>query len=806
MNLPVSSLDLRHLLRGLWRTPVFTIVTLLTLALAIGANAAVFSLVDQSLLRPLPYAESERLVAVWADLSASGGPRTEWTNPADFSDWGEQSGSIEDMAAFTGSRPALTGFGNPRQLFGGVVTYSFFDVLNTRLQIGRGFVAEEDIPNGPRVAVISHSLWQSEFAGDPNVLLRALTLDGEPYSVIGVLTPDFSFPFLPERDVWTLLHADNTQGRGHAFLRVVGRLAAGAGLEDADADLSTIAARIADEFPETNANTSVYVQPLQEAVVDGVRLRLLVLWAAVGFVLLIACVNIANLLLVRAAGRMRELAIRGTLGARRAGLVSLVVMESLLLSLGGALLGLTFAKLAVHTLHSQLPGGIADYVAPRIDLRVFVVTVLAGLVTGVAFGLLPGLRAAGADPGRALQSGDRSGRAPPASRTRNILVVANFALALALTVGAGLFAKSLVRLEAVDPGFQANGVLTATVTLPDATYRNADSVRAFQDSLQERLNGLPGVIGVGFTHTLPLGGTYTDTNVFVEARPTERSDGRAHVWYSIVTPGYLDAMRIHPVQGRVFTVQDRSSNAGAVVVNEAFVRQYLGDTQALGHRLTPGSVADGEWLTIVGIVDDVRFFGVDQRQTPAVYLPMYRYPQRRIFLTLRSGGDPRVLSGPLRDAVMSLDPNLALDDLQPMTTLVDASFQPARSTTILIGAFAAAALLIAVIGVYGAISYSAEQRRHEFGVRMALGASGVAVLRMVLRQGMFMALSGILLGVALTAGFSRAIGALLYDVHPMDPIVVAGVAALLLAAALAATFVPAWRAARTQPMRVLREE
>lgn len=805
MILPFSLLDVRHVLRGLWRSPVFTAVALLTLALAIGANTAIFSLVDQTLLRSLPYAEPDRLVAVWADYSARGGPNTEWTNPEDFADWRDQSTTIEDMAAYTGSRPALTGLGNPRQLFGGVVTHTFFDVLSVRFVIGRGFAPQEDLPNGPRVVIVSHALWQNEFAGDPNALQRVLTLDGEPHSVIGVLPRGFAFPFLPDRDVWMPLQSESI-GRGNAYLRVIGRLAPAAGLESVAADMATVGNRLADEFPETNANTGVFVQPLQEAAVSGVRQRLLVLWAAVGFVLLIACVNIANLLLVRAVGRMRELAVRSALGARRGRLMTLVVSESVLLSVGGALLGLFFAVAAVRGLHSQLPDGIADFVNASIDLRVFAAAVAAGFVTGVVFGLLPALRAGRADAAGTLNSGDRLGHTPLTSRLRNIFVVANFALALALTVGASLFVKSLIRLEAVDPGFRADGVLTATVTLPEASYGTDDAVRSFQYLLHEKVGALPGVSTAGFTHTLPLGDSQTDTSVFVEGRPTDRPNGRAHVWYSIVTPGYLDAMRMRLLHGRLFTDRDRVGNAGNIVVNAAFARQYLAGAEPVGVRLTAGSAADGNWLTVIGVVDDVRFFDVDRRETPAVYLPMYRYPQRRFFLALRTDGDPPLLAGPLRNAVASLDPNLALDDLRPMTALVDASLRPARSTTILIGGFAAVALLIAVIGVYGNISYSASQRQREFGVRMALGASGGSVLRLVLRQGLMLAATGVVLGLLLTAAFGRGLGSLLYDVHPMDPAVFAIVAGILLAVALAATFVPAWRAARTQPMSVLRDE
>lgn len=805
MKPPVSLLDLRHLLRGLWRTPVFTVVTLLTLTLAIGANSAVFSLVDQTLLRPLPYPEPERLVAVWADWSAAGASRRDFTNPADFANWREQSSTLEDMAAYAEIRPALTGFGEPRQLFGAVVTYSFFDVLATRMQLGRGFSAEEDVPNGPKVAVISHGLWQRELGGDPDVLARTLTLNGEPYSIVGVLPPGFSFPFMPFREVWTPLQAER-DGRGNAFLRVVGRLAAYASLERAAADMTTVAAGIAEEFPDTNTDIGIYLQPLDEAAADGARLRLLVLWGAVGFVLLVACLNISNLLLVRAAARMRELAIRGTLGAGRGSLTALVVLESTLLSAGGALLGLGFAQLVVRGLHGQLPAGVADYVEARIDLRVFAVTLLAGVLAGVLFGWLPAWRAGRADPAAALRGGDLSGAAPQASRARDGLVVANLALALALAVGAGLLTRSLVRLEAVDPGFEPRGVLTATLALPATSYENADALRAFQGQLLERLNALPGVRQAGFTHSLPLADLNTDASVFIEGRPTERRDGTAHVWYSIVTPGYLEALRIRTVEGRSFTGQDWSSGAANVIVNSAFVRQYLAGGSAVGQRLTAGAAEEGDWLTVIGVVDDVRFFGMERRQTPAAYFPMHRFSPRRFFIALRSTSEPGLLVRPLRDAVASLDPTVALDDVQPMTTLVDASLRPARSTTVLVGAFAGIALLIALVGVYGTISYSAVQRRREFGVRMALGASFRGVLGLVLRHAFYLAAAGVVLGLVLTTGFSRGLAALLYEVHPLDPLVLGSVAVLLLCVALAASAVPAWRAARTQPMRVLREE
>ena len=799
----MTLLDLRHVLRGLRRTPVFTTVTLATLALAIGANTAVFGLVDQALLRPLPYPGSERLVAVWADWSRRGALRNDFTNPADFADWREQSATIDDMAAYTESRPALTGFGVPRQLLGGTVSHSFFDVLGTRMQSGRGFAAEEDVPNGPDVAIISHGLWQRALNGEPGVLGRTINLDGEPYDIIGVLPPDFVFPFMPEREVWTLLRAGR-EGRGDAWLRVVGRLSPGIALSVAAEEMSAIAEGISRRFPEENGDIGVFLQPLQDAVVDDVRLRLLVLWAAVVFVLLVACVNVANLLLVRSAARARELAIRGALGAGRNSLMRLVVAESVLLSIGGTVLGLVLASLAAGVLQDRLPGGMDEYVTAGVDLRVAAITAVAGLLTGVAFGLFPAFRAGGADPADTLRRGDRSGHAALGSGARNILVVANFALALALTVGAGLFAKSLLRLEAVDTGFLAEGVLTATLTLPQASYDGDEALRAFHRTLRERLGAIPGVSRAGLTHSLPLADLNTDTSLVIEGRRTDRRDGRAHVWYSIVSPGYLDAMRIGALRGRVFGEQQPETDS--VVVNQAFAREYLGGADPVGMRVTPGDPDDGRWLTIIGVVDDVRFFGLDRRQTPAAYLPLERYPARRVFVTLRGPGNPSLLAGPLRDAVASLDPNVALDDVQPMTALVEASLEPARSTTTLIATFAGAALLIAVIGVYGAIAYSASRRRREFGVRMALGASRSDVLRLVLRQGMVLAFSGVLAGLAMTAGMSRGFAALLYDVHPLDPEVFAGVSALLLVVALAATAIPAWRAARTEPMRVLREE
>jgi putative ABC transport system permease protein len=805
MKLPISSLDIRHVLRGFRGSPVFTAVTLLTLAVAIGANAAIFSLVDQALLRPLPYAEPERLVAVWADWSKRGARRDDYTNPEDFYDWREQSRSIADMAAYTATRPAYTGHGQPRQLAGGAVTQSFFDVLGVRFAAGRGFAPQEDVPNGPDVAVISFSLWQNEFGGEPSILEQTLTLNGKPTSIIGVLPPDFVFPFLEGGDVWTPLQTER-EGRGNAYLRVIGRLAPEATVESAAMDMSALAGRLAREYPESNRDIGVYLQPLQEAAMADVRQRLLVLWAATGFLLLIACVNIANLLLVRAVGRVREMAVRGALGAERTRLMSLVILESVMLAAGGALLGLFLAMFAVRGMHSQLPEGIARVVDARIDLRVFFIATLATLVTGVVFGLLPAMRAGNVDAASVLSGGGRSGHGPLAGRLRVGFVVANFALALALTVGAGLFAKSLLHLESVDPGFRADGVLTATLSFPEASYPDQQALRAAHDALRAKIQALPGVGNVGFTHTLPLAGANNDTSVFIEGTRTDRPDGRAHVWFSIVTPGFLDNLRVRPLHGRVFTEQDHSARTDNVIVNDAFVRQYLEGKEPLGTRITSESAAEGEWLTVVGVVDDVRFFGMDVQQTPAMYLPMHKYPARRIYLTLRGGGDPSLLTGPLREAVASLDPTLALGEVRPMTALVDTSLQPARSIAFLIGSFASAALFIAIIGVYGGISYSVSQRRREFGVRMALGASDGKVLQMVLRQGVLMALTGILIGVALTAASGRGIRSLLYQVEPMDPYVVTGVALMLLAVAVAATLIPAWRAAGTQPMQVLRED
>jgi len=805
MKLPVSSLDVRHVLRGFRASPVFTAVTLLTLAVAIGANASIFSLVDQALLRPLPYAEPERLVAVWADWSKRGAQRDDYTNPEDFYDWREQSGSIADMAAYTATRPAFTGHGQPRQLAGGAVTQSFFDVLGVRFSAGRGFAPQEDVPNGPDVAVISHSLWQNEFGGAPSILEQTLTLNGMPTSIIGVLPADFAFPFLEGGDVWTPLQTERT-GRGNAYLRVIGRLAPEATVEAASLDMSALADRLEQRYPESNRDIGVYIQPLQEAAMADVRQRLLVLWAATGFLLLIACVNIANLLLVRAVGRVREMAVRGALGAERSRLMSLVILESVTLAAGGALLGLFLAMFAVRGMHSQLPDGIASVVDSRIDLRVFFIATLATLVTGVVFGLLPAIRAGGVNAANVLSGGERSGHAPLTGRLRLGFVVANFALALALTVGAGLFAKSLLHLESVDPGFRADGVLTATINFPQATYPDEQALRTAHDALRAKVNALPGVSAAGFTHTLPLAGSNNDTSVFIEGKPTDRPDGSAHVWYSIVTPGFLDGLRVRPVQGRIFTEQDHGARADNVMVNEAFVRQYLEGAEPLGTRITTGSGPDREWVTVIGVADDVRFFGMDTEQTPAMYLPMHKYPARSIYLTLRGGSNPLLLAGPLRQAVAALDPTLALGDIKPMSALVDLSLQPARSIAVLIGSFAGAALFIAVVGVYGSISYAVSQRRREFGVRMALGASGSNVLQMVLRQGVLMALAGILIGIALTALSGRGIRSLLYQVKPMDPYVVTGVALVLLAVAVVATLIPAWRAARTQPMRVLREE
>jgi predicted permease len=798
-------MDFRYAFRNLARSPGFTAVALLTLAVGIGATTAIFCAVDAVLIRSLSYPEGDRLVFLWVDATKRDMPRTEWTSSADAADWSTQLTSVASLYAFRGWGPTLTGAGDPAQVGAAEVSHRFLETLQVPPLLGRGFSAEEDVPNGPPVVVVSHGFWQRHLGGDPTAVGRTVTLDGKSWTVIGVMPPGFAAPLLPNRDVWKPLQLGSAQ-RGGFYLRVVARLAPDVAVRDVQAELNAVQARLSAAYPVTNADLGGYVQPVRDVLAGPVRAQLLVLMGATAFVLLIACANVANMLLARATARGRELAVRAALGAGRARLARQLLIESAALASLGVVFGLAVARGLIAWLSAQLPETATDGAPLALDLRVLGFALGASASAAVLVGLMPALTAARRDLTSGLREADRaSAGGRGGQRMRATLVIGNFALALALTVGAGLFLKSLALLSAEDPGFRTERLLTLSLSLPESGYPEADKQRAFLSALGERLTAQSGIEAVGLTSTLPFGGSNTDTSFRIEPR-----DGgapiQARTWISRVTPGYLEALGVPLKSGRTIDASDGSGTRNAIVVNEAFARDYFLGADPIGRRLAAGPVDDPVWFEVVGVVGDVRFFGLDQPQTPSAYLSLLQRPTREFFVTLRAASAPLALLPVVRREVAALDANLPLNDIAPMTALVARSLSTPRLVATLTSAFATLAVFLAALGVYGTVAYAVTVRTREFGVRMALGAERVDVLAHVLRGGLRLAGVGLALGLIIAAALGRLLQGILYTVNPFDAGVLGGVGILLLAVAAGATLLPAWRAARVAPMEALRYE
>lgn len=790
---------LRHSLRNLARSPWFTLVAVLTLALGIGATTAMYSAVDAVLVRSLPYPQGERLVALWVDARGRDMPQQEWTNPADFADWQAQLASVESMAAWTGWMPTLTGRGDAREVPSARVTRQYFDVLGVAPWRGRSFSVEEDQPNGPAVVVVGHGFWR-DVLGAPAELGQSVELNGVAHQVIGVLPPGFAAPQLADRALWRPLQADTTQGRGNAWLRVLARLAPGASVESAQAEFSALQQRLGVLYPGSNDRIGGYVQPLHELVGEDLRRQLLLLLGATAMLLAIACANLANLLLVRASGREREFALRASLGASRGRIVRHLLLESTVLGCGGVLAGLLLAWLGVQWIGSVLPPEVTALAPLAIDLRVAAFAAVLALACSLLFGLAPALTVARRDLAGSLRSSERGSQGRGAGRLRALLVTGTFALALALCAGAGLFLKSLERLQQTDPGFSADKALSLRMLLPSGRYPDADALRQAHATLQQRLAALPGVEAVGLTSTLPFGEGNSDSMV----RLAPGGEAR-RVWYSQVSSGYLQALQIPLVAGRGIEPADRDGGQPVVVVNQAFVADYLGGAAAVGQRINFGSDEQPQWLEIVGVAGDVRFFDLAEAQTPSAYLASEQYPTRSFYLVLRSHVDPEAMLAQVRAALAEFDPLLAITPMT-MQARVDAALSTPRLLAVLTAGFAALALLLAALGVYAVVAYSVSTRVREFGVRLALGSTAQRLLRQVLTGGLRLALAGVLLGAVLSLAFGRILSGLLYEVEPFDPLVLAGVSVLLVLVGLLACLVPALRTLRIAPNTALRYE
>ncbi|MBX6365430.1 MAG: ABC transporter permease [Gemmatimonadetes bacterium] len=799
--------DLRFALRQLGRSRGFTLVVLAMLAVGIGANTTVFSVVNALLLRPLPYPQSERLVQVSGAYEGRGDNfSVSYPNAVD---WGAAP-SLEGLGMLLEEDYSLRGGDRPERVRSAAVSANLFRVLGVSPVLGRGFTAAEDAPGGERVAVLGYGLWQRRFGGDPAVLGRTVMLSGRPYTVVGVMPRGFAFPD-PDREVYTPLRASaTTWPRSDGGLMAVARLKPGVTLERAQAELDAISRRLAAAYPATNADLTGKLKPLREGLYGGAEVStiLLTLLAAVALVLLIACANVANLLLARGAAREREIAVRTALGAGRGRLLRLLLTESLVLALVGGALGVGLALLGTRLFAAAIP---AEFGLPRefrIDGVVLAFTLGVSLLTGVLFGLLPTLRASRTELTSTLREGGRGASAGVRrGRLRALLVVSEVTLAVVLLVSAGLMVRSLTRLLATDPGFDTRGTLTLRVAL-DARYATREQTLGFQRQVLERLRALPGAAAAGAVDWVPLGGTNNFNDFRIEGRaPGPRPENAGFV---VITPGYLEAMAIPLVRGRAFDERDTRAAPGVVLVNQTFARKYWPDENPLGKRIVLAfeeSDTASYARMVVGVVRDSRYAGLDQPPRPEMYVPFAQLPYNNTAMTLvvRTMRDPAPLTAAAQQAVWAVDAAQPVYDIHTMAERVHRSVGVviARVLAVALAVFGAVALALAAIGLYGVVSYGVAQRTHEIGVRTALGATRGDVVRLVLQQGLAPVALGILTGVTGAAELTRLLRSLLHGVSPNDPVTFVAVPVVLGAVALLATWLPARRAAGVEPVVAL---
>ena len=799
--------DLRHALRALLRSPAFTLAAVLTLAAGIGANSALFSVINAVLLRPLPYERPDELVQVFETFQHRQGERAS-ASPGEFLAWRERNEAFAAVGATVNFPGNLTGSGDPEQISTARVSTGFFSMLGIEPALGRDFGAEEYEPGKDDVALLTDGLWQRSFGGDRGVVGRTINLDGRPLTVVGILPPgarllqnfDLAIPY-------AFKDADRTDRSRH-FIDVVARLRPGVDLKQAQAAADTLAEALNADRPAGANPHRVALSHLQEEVVGSARPALRMLLGAVGFVLLIACANVAGLLLSRAATRERDLAIRAALGASRARLAGHLLSEALVLSVLGGGLGLLVSVWGVDLLPRLVPGGLPRVSEIRLDGQVVAFTLCVTLLSGVLVGLVPALHFGRVMPQAALQAGGRGlteGRRR--QRLRSGLVGTEIALTLVLLVGASLLMRSFLRLRALDPGFRSDSRLVANLSLPQAKYPDGTRITTFYDALDERLQAMPGVEAAGLVSELPLGGSNSSSNYTIEGEDETASDQRPNANRRSVSAGYFRAMGMHLLKGRALTERDTASAPAVAIINETLARRFPGG-DALGRRLRLGAgrTSPNPWMEVVGIVADVRHQALDQVAREEMYLPYTQRPRGEMMIVLNARGDAESLSSALRSEVRSVDPDQAIASIQPMETIVDFSLAPRRASLTLLGAFAGIAVLLAAIGLYGLIAYSVTQRTQEIGVRMALGARARDVLVMVLRQGLSLAAAGVAAGLLAALLLSRLMTGLLYGVGAADPWTFVVVPLVLALVAVLASVLPARRAARVDPMAALRSE
>jgi putative ABC transport system permease protein len=791
--------DLRFGVRQLVKAPGFSLVAILTLTLGIGATTAIFSVVNGVLLRPLPYPEPAGLVRVHEIVPQYGRFSVA---PASFLDWREQSTVFEHIAAYANTSGTFAWPDGPERIAGTAVSWDLFELLRVPPALGGSFTADQDRPGASDVIVLSHALWQRRFNGDPAVIGQAVTISGTAVTILGVMPEGFYYP-TRTTEFWrpiAINPADASRG-GH-FLGVVARLKPGTGVDRAGAEMKTIAERLATQYPDSSANESAEVISLHEQIVGSIRPALITLLLAVGVVVLIACGNVANLLLVRASVREKEVAIRAALGAGRRRLVMQMLSESLVLALAGGAFGLLFAYLAIPLVQSLSAGSIPRVADVTIDRTVLVFVLAASLLTGVVFGLVPALQMSRTGAGAVLKEGGRSSVGTAGRWTRNGLLIGQVALSLMLLIGASLLLRSFSRLTNVDPGFTPDGVLAFQVSLPQPAYPEDANRLLFFDTLLERLASAPGISQAAGVQTLPMRGGYV-LSLTIHGRPTPRPGDEPSANYRAVTPGYFSTLAIPVLRGRTFSTQDSSTAAPVAVVDDAFVRQHYPDEDPIGRRIGIGNGTES--AEIIGVVGSVNHTGLDAIPAPTMYMSTTQDAFNTLWVLAKTDGNPEALTGTVRSVLGGLDRTLPAYSITPLATVLDESVAQRRFSMLLILGFGALALFLAAIGLYGVVAYTVSLRTKEIGLRMAIGAQPRDVLRMVVGGGMKLAAVGVILGMLGSLGAASLVESMLFEVEPSDPVSYAATAVLLLTIAAVACYIPARRAMKVDPMVALQE-
>jgi predicted permease len=807
--------ELKYAARSLVKRPGFSLVAVLTLALGIGANTAIFSVVNATLLRPLPFKDPERVVMIWGVLAKLQADTLPNSAP-NFEGLKTGAKSFERMAAFRSWSWQLTGSGEPELLRGARVTADFFEAVGAGPILGRTFTAEEDMPNRAPVAIISHGLWQRHFGGDQNVIGKTITLTGQNAMVIGVMPAGFQFPgganltpglqFSLQNDVWMPLAItdEQRQRQGNLNLALIGRLKPGVSPPQGETELRAIQ----QGLPLGTIGFTTNVVPLHKQMVGTIRKTLFVLLATVAFVLLIACANIANLLLARATSRQKEIAIRAALGAGRRRIIGQLLTESLLLSITGGAIGLLLAVWGNSLLVSLIPREVPRINDVSVDARILLFTLAISILTGLIFGLVPALQASRFDLNRSLKEGVRGTTSGAGqNRLRSLLVVSEVAMALVLLIGAGLLMKSFVRLLEVKPGFNPANVLTFQVQLPNlppSRYERNEEQTAFFQQLMTRIQALPGVENAGGVLSLPLSGASESTDLFVEGQESTPDGLRPEADYTTVTPDYFATLQIPLLQGRQFNAQDKRDAPFVIVINDTLAARLWPGQAPIGKRIRVGF--EEKYREVVGVVGSIKQTALDAEERPAMYLPHLQSPNPGLTVLVRTRGEPLSMAAAVRQEVRAIDKDVPVTKVQTMEKVLGASVAQPRFSMLVVGLFAALALLLSAVGIYGVMAYAVSRRAHEIGVRMALGAGANQVLKLVLKDGMTLALAGIAVGLLGAFALTRLIASLLFGIGAKDPATFISVAAFLAFVAFIACYIPARRATKVDPLVALRNE